>query len=157
MAHKYMAKVSWTRASGEKFTDNRYSRVHEWAFDGGATVRASSSPGVVPVPMSATDAVDPEEALIASASSCHMLWFLSLAARKGFIVDSYVDEAEATLAKNDAGKLYVARIALRPRIAFSGDKQPSPDELGALHHAAHDECFIAHSLKSEVVVEPALG
>ena len=157
MAHKYMAKVSWTRASGEKFTDNRYSRAHEWAFDGGVTVRASSSPGVVPVPMSATDAVDPEEALIASASSCHMLWFLSLAARKGFIVDSYVDEAEATLAKNDAGKLYVARIALRPRIAFSGDKQPSTDELGALHHAAHDECFIAHSLKSEVVVEPALG
>ena len=155
--HKYEARVSWTRSEGEKFTDNRYSRVHEWTFDGGVTVRASSSPGVVPLPLSAADAVDPEEALIASASSCHMLWFLSLAARKGLVVDSYVDEAEATLAKNPAGKLYVARIALRPRIAFSGERQPSPDELEALHHAAHDECFIAHSLKSEIVVEPVLG
>jgi organic hydroperoxide reductase OsmC/OhrA len=150
--HYYEARVSWER-SGAKFTDNRYSRVHEWFFDGGVKVRASSSPSVVPPPLSAADAVDPEEALIASTSSCHMLWFLSLAARKGYVVDSYVDEARGEVGKNAEGRTAVLRIVLRPRIAFSGDRQPTASDLEALHHAAHEQCFIASSLKSEVVVE----
>jgi organic hydroperoxide reductase OsmC/OhrA len=151
--HVYDARVSWQRGEAEKFTDNRYSRAHEWSFDGGVSVRASSSPSVVPPPLSATDAVDPEEALIAATSSCHMLWFLSLAARKGYVVDSYVDEARGEVGKDAAGKTAVVRITLRPRIAFSGDKLPAAADLDALHHAAHEQCFIANSLKSEVVVE----
>ena len=150
--HVHEAKVSWTRGD-EKFTDNHYSRAHEWSFDGGVQVRASSSPAVVPLPLSAADAVDPEEALVAATSSCHMLWFLSLVARKGFIVDSYVDEARGEIGKNAEGKTAVTRITLRPRISFSGEKQPTAADLEALHHAAHEQCFIASSLKSEVVVE----
>ncbi|HEY7841090.1 MAG TPA: OsmC family protein [Gammaproteobacteria bacterium] len=150
--HYHEAKVSWTRGDA-KFTDNKYSRAHEWKFDGGVSVRASSSPAVVPLPLSAADAVDPEEALVAAASSCHMLWFLSIAARKGFVVDSYVDEARGEIGKNADGKTAVTRIALRPRIGFSGEKRPTAADLDALHHAAHEQCFIASSLKSEVVVE----
>jgi organic hydroperoxide reductase OsmC/OhrA len=153
MSHKYEARVTWSRQNTEKFTDNRYSRAHEWSFDGGITVRASSSPSVVPLPLSAADAVDPEEALVASASSCHMLYFLFFAAKKGFVVDRYEDEALGVLEKNEAGKMFMSRITLRPRVAFSGDKTPSADELDALHHSAHEECFIATSLKSEMVIE----
>lgn len=151
--HYHEAKVSWQRPDGAKFTDNRYSRAHEWAFDGGVSVRASSSPSVVPLPLSVADAVDPEEALVASASSCHMLWFLSLAARKGYVVDSYVDDARGEIGKNAEGRTAVTKITLRPRIVFSGDKQPGAADLDALHHAAHDQCYIANSLKSEVVIE----
>lgn len=153
--HKYEAKVSWTRGASEKFTDNRYSRAHQWAFDSGITVRASSSPSVVPLPLSVTDAVDPEEALVASTSSCHMLYFLFFAAKRGFVVESYVDNASGVLEKNAAGKMSMSRITLRPSIAFAGSP-PSPADLDALHHAAHEECFIANSLKSEIVVEPVL-
>ena len=153
MSHKYEARVSWNRQTSEKFTDNRYSRAHEWAFDGGITVRASASPSVVPLPMSAADAVDPEEALVASASSCHMLFFLFFAAKKGFVIDRYDDEAFGVLEKNDKGKMFMSRITLRPQVTFSGDKTPAADELQALHHSAHEECFIATSLKSEIVVE----
>jgi organic hydroperoxide reductase OsmC/OhrA len=153
MSHKYEARVTWSRQGTEKFTDNRYSRVHEWSFDGGITLRASSSPSVVPLPLSAADAVDPEEALVASASSCHMLYFLFFAAKKGFVVDRYEDEAFGVLEKNEAGKMFMSRITLRPKVTFSGDKTPSADELNALHHSAHEECFIATSLKSEMVIE----
>jgi organic hydroperoxide reductase OsmC/OhrA len=153
MSHKYEARVSWNRQSSEKFTDNRYSRAHEWAFDGGITVRASSSPSVVPLPLSAADAVDPEEALVASASSCHMLYFLFFAAKKGFVIDRYDDEAFGVLEKNEAGKMFMSRITLRPQVTFSGEKTPSADELQALHHSAHEECFIATSLKSQIDVE----
>jgi organic hydroperoxide reductase OsmC/OhrA len=153
MSHKYEARVTWSRQNAEKFTDNRYSRAHEWSFDGGITVRASSSPSVVPLPLSAADAVDPEEALVASVSSCHMLYFLFFAAKKGFVIDRYDDEAFGVLAKNEAGKMFMSKITLRPKIAFSGDKTPSADELSALHHSAHEECFIATSLKSEITVE----
>jgi organic hydroperoxide reductase OsmC/OhrA len=153
MSHKYEAKISWARQGSEKFVDNRYSRVHEWSFDGGVTVRASASPSVVPVPLSATDAVDPEEALVASASSCHMLYFLFFAAKRGFVVDRYEDEAFGVLEKNEAGKMFMSKITLRPLVTFSGDKTPTADELNALHHSAHDECFIASSLKGEMVVE----
>ena len=150
--HKYEARVSWSRGASEKFTDNRYSRAHEWSFDGGITLRASSSPSVVPLPLSVADAVDPEEALVASTSSCHMLYFLFFAAKRGFVVDSYVDNASGVLEKNAAGKMAMSRITLRPAIVFSG-AAPSAADLDALHHAAHDECFIANSLKSEIVVE----
>jgi organic hydroperoxide reductase OsmC/OhrA len=153
--HKHEARVSWTRGAAEKFTDNRYNRVHEWAFDGGVKVRASSSPSVVPLPLSAADAVDPEEALVASTSSCHMLYFLFFAAKRGLVVESYTDNAVGLLEKNAAGKMYVSRITLRPSIVFGG-AAPSLSDLDALHHAAHEECFIANSLKSEIVVEPVV-
>lgn len=150
--HKYEAQVSWNR-DGAKFSDNRYSRGHEWSFDGGAKVMGSSSPASVPVPFSVVEAVDPEEALVASTSSCHMLWFLSIAAQRGYIVECYVDEAFGVLGKNAEGKIALTRITLRPKVEFSADKLPSAEELSSLHEAAHEECFIAHSLRSEVVVE----
>jgi organic hydroperoxide reductase OsmC/OhrA len=151
--HHYQARVIWHRESGAKFTDNRYSRAHEWVFDGGARVPGSSSPLSVPLPYSAAEAVDPEEALIASTSSCHMLWFLSLAAKRGFVVERYDDEAFGVMDKNEHGKLAFSRITLRPEIQFSGDKLPSEEDLETLHHAAHEECYIANSLRCEVVVE----
>lgn len=151
--HKYEAQITWKR-NGAKFSDNRYSRGHEWSFDGGTKVAASSSPLVVPAPYSVVEAVDPEEALIASASSCHMLWFLLVAAKRGFVIDSYVDEAFGIMDKTAEGKMAITRITLRPKIEFTGDKLPSVEELQSLHHSAHDECFIANSLKSEIVIEP---
>ena len=150
--HRYEARIAWQRG-GAVFTDHRYSRGHEWSFDGGVTVPASSSPLTVKAPYSVAQAVDPEEALVAAASSCHMLWFLSLAAQRGFVVDRYADEAFGVMEKNAAGKLAFTRITLRPRIEFGGTTPPSAAELAALHHAAHEECFIANSLKCEVVVE----
>ncbi len=153
MSHIYEATISWARQSAEKFTDGRYSRVHQWAFDGGVTVRASSSPAVVPLPLSAADAVDPEEALVASTSSCHMLYFLFFAAKRGFVVERYEDKAAGVLEKNEKGKLFMSKITLRPAITFSGDKTPTADEMQALHHSAHDECFIASSLKTEIAIE----
>ena len=153
MSHQYEARVTWTRQSTEKFTDNRYSRVHEWAFDGGISVRASASPSVVPLPMSAADAVDPEEGLVASVSSCHMLYFLFFAAKRGFLVDRYEDEAVGVLEKNEKGKMFMSKITLRPAITFSGDKSPSADDLNAMHHSAHEECFIASSLKTDITIE----
>jgi len=155
MAHEYKATVSWKRAGGEPFTDGKFSRGHEWTFDGGVTVPASSSPLSVRLPFSKADAVDPEEALVAALSSCHMLTFLYLAYRQGFVVDSYDDDAVGVMTKNERGKLFVSRVALRPRIAFSGAKRPSADDLSQLHHHAHEECYIANSVLTEVVVEPA--
>ncbi|HXD73040.1 MAG TPA: OsmC family protein [Vicinamibacterales bacterium] len=153
MSHTYEATVTWARQGSEKFTDNRYSRAHQWAFDGGVTVKASSSPSVVPLPLSDASAVDPEEALVASASSCHMLYFLFFAAKRGFVVDRYEDQASGVLEKNAAGKMFMSKITLRPQVTFSGDKSPTADEMQAMHHSAHEECFIAQSLKSEMHVE----
>jgi organic hydroperoxide reductase OsmC/OhrA len=150
--HRYEARVAWQRG-GAVFTDNRYSRGHEWSFDGGVTVPASSSPLTVKVPYSVAQAVDPEEALVAATSSCHMLWFLSLAAKRGLVVDRYADEAFGVMEENADGKLAFTRITLRPRIEFGGAKRPSAAERAALHHEAHAECFIANSLKCDVVVE----
>lgn len=150
---KYQATIQWERASAV-FTDNRYSRGHLWRFDGGIEVPASSSPQVVPVPMSIAAAVDPEEAFVASLSSCHMLWFLSIAARRGFVVDHYVDNPVGVMAKNADGKQAMTTVTLRPAARFVGERVPSPDEISAMHHEAHNQCFIARSVNSEVRCEP---
>jgi organic hydroperoxide reductase OsmC/OhrA len=152
--HRYEATVTWRR-DGAKFSDNRYSRAHEWAFDGGVRVPASSSPAVVPEPMSLASAVDPEEALVAATASCHMLWFLSIAAKRGYVVERYDDAAYGTMGRVASGKIAFTRIALRPAIAFAGEKRPDAAALAALHDAAHAECFIANSLNCPVEVEPS--
>ncbi|MER2528513.1 MAG: OsmC family protein [Candidatus Competibacter denitrificans] len=152
MAH-YTAEILWSR-SDEPFIDNRYSRKHILRFDGGIEIAGSSSPHVIPLPYSAADAVDPEEAFVASLSSCHMLWFLFLAAQQGFVVDHYHDIAEGVMAKNALGKLMMSVVTLRPEVTFSGQKQPTPTALLALHHQAHEECFIANSVKTAVRCEP---
>ena len=152
MGH-YTAEIRWSR-NGAAFVDNRYSRAHTWRFDGGAEVPASSSPSVVPVPMSDPAGVDPEEAFVASLSSCHMLWFLAIAAKRGFVVENYEDEPEGTMGPNDSGRMAMTRVILRPRVEFSGAKIPTPAELDAMHHEAHHKCFIAASVLTEVLVEP---
>jgi organic hydroperoxide reductase OsmC/OhrA len=150
---EYHARIVWNRGES-RFTDNRYSRAHEWLFDEGIVVPASSSPHVVPVPLSVTAAVDPEEAFVAALSSCHMLTFLYLAAKRRFCVDSYVDAAVGVMEKNAQGKQAITRVTLRPDIRFSGEALPTPADLDALHHAAHEGCFIANSVRTEVRIEP---
>lgn len=150
---EYFATVEWNR-NGAVFTDRKYSRGHEWSFDGGVHVPASSSPHSVRLPFSVENAVDPEEALVAALSSCHMLTFLYLAAKKKFLVESYRDEAVGFMEKNADGRLAITRVTLRPAIQFGGDAIPTADELTALHHAAHEECYIANSVKTAVTVEP---
>lgn len=149
------ATVEWTRGE-QPFTDKRYSRAHVWRFDGGAVVPGSSAPSGVPVPLSDPTAVDPEEALVASLSSCHMLWFLAFAANAGLVVDRYLDAASGELDKNGAGKRYLARVALNPVTTFTG-RQPGQAELDALHHAAHEHCEMAHSVRAEITVTATLG
>lgn len=151
MTHEYHAEVVWTR-EGAVFTDNRYSRGHLWRFDGGVEVPGSSSPLSVRLPLSREDAVDPEEALVAAVASCHMLFFLGFAAKAGYVVDKYEDAAVGIMTKNERGKLFVSNITLNPAITFSGTKRPSPQELDALHHHAHEECYITNSVRAEVVV-----
>lgn len=146
----YLATVEW-RADGG-FRDGRYSRAHRWRFDGGAVVAASASPGNVPAPYSDPAGVDPEEALVAAVSSCHMLWFLHLARDSGLDVAGYSDEARGTLGRNEQGRVAITRVVLRPRIEFVGEG-PSDEALANLHHDAHLRCFIANSLSGEVVVE----
>lgn len=152
----YTAIISWKRGD-QAFIDNRYSRAHLWRFDGGVEVAASSSPHVVPLPLSNAAAIDPEEAFVASLSSCHMLWFLSIAAKRKFRVDQYTDNAEGIIEKNAVGKFAMTRVTLRPEVSFSGEKIPSREELDQMHHKAHEECFIASSVKSEVRCEPVYG
>ena len=149
----YTAEVLWIRGN-QKFIDNRYSRKHVLRFDCGIEVAGSSSPHVVPLPYSAPDAIDPEEAFVSSLSSCHMLWFLSVAAKHGFVVDHYHDTAEGVMAQDAEGKLMMTTVTLRPEVKFSGDKAPTKDELDELQHLAHGECFIANSVKTEVRCEP---
>ncbi|MGE0178678.1 MAG: OsmC family protein [Sphingomonas sp.] len=148
---RHVARIEW-RSDGA-FAAGRYSRRHQWSFDGGARVVASASPDVVPVPMSDPAGVDPEEALVAAVSSCHMLWFLSLAQAAGLDVESYADEAEGEMGRIASGRMALTRITLRPEIVFSSDP-PSQPQLEALHHQAHERCFIANSLKTEVAVAP---
>ncbi len=150
---EYYAKVAWARGSDEHYVDNKYSRGHEWSFDGGVTVPASSSPHVVPLPYSVEANVDPEEAFIASLSSCHMLFFLSIAAKRKFVVDGYTDNPIGLMEKDSSGKISMTKITLRPEVKFSGDRQPSIEQLEKMHDQSHEQCFIANSIKSEVVIE----
>lgn len=149
---EFDATVTWERGT-QPFSDKRYSRAHEWAFDGGLRVPASSSPLSVPLPMSDPAAVDPEEVLVAAASSCHMLFFLGLAAARGFVVDHYRDHAAGILDKDADGRTSMTKIVLRPDIAFSGARQPDAQELAALHHTAHAQCYIANSIKADITIE----
>jgi organic hydroperoxide reductase OsmC/OhrA len=148
---EHRAFVSWSNA-GPDFCAGKYSREHTWRFDGGATIAASPAPSVVPAPWSNPALIDPEEAFVASASSCHMLTFLWLAGRKGFVIERYEDEAVGVMAKNERGVPWVSTITLNVRIAYSGAKVPSPEEEDALHHHAHEQCFIAQSVRTEIKV-----
>jgi organic hydroperoxide reductase OsmC/OhrA len=145
----HTATIEWV-CDNRKFTDNQYSRAHTWRFDGGLVVPASSSPHVVRVPLSNPANVDPEEAFVAALSSCHMLWFLNLAALKGYVVDSYADPAQGFMEKNTTGKEWVSRVVLRPHVVFSGAKVPIDADVEGLHHEAHAECFLANSVKTSV-------
>ncbi|WP_157271935.1 OsmC family protein [Azohydromonas aeria] len=148
----YTSHLLWLREE-QPFTDNRYSRVHRIEFDGGAVLQASSSPHVVRMPFSDPAAVDPEEMFVASLSSCHMLWFLSIAAQRGFRVDEYRDAAEGVMEKNARGKLFMSVVTLRPEVTFSGESVPDEAAFQEMHHAAHEECFIANSVVTEVRCE----
>ena len=152
---EHKASLKWRLAEGADFLKGRYSREHSWTFDGGASVPASSSPSAVPLPWSNPAHVDPEEAFVASLASCHMLTFLFLASRKGFAVQSYEDEAIGTLSKGDGGVMWVSTVVLRPRIRYGGDRKPTHEESEELHHKAHEQCFIANSVKTEVTVRAA--
>ena len=147
------ATIKWQRTSPD-FLKGRYSREHTWTFDGGVTVPASSSPAVVPTPYSNPANVDPEEAFVASLSSCHMLTFLFLAQKQGFQIDAYEDEAVGIVSKNEGGFMWVSTVTLNPKITFSGDKLPTAEDQEKLHHMAHQHCFIANSVKTEVTVHP---
>lgn len=150
---QYTAEVVWSRGE-QNFLDNRYSRKHLLRFDGGTEVPGSSSPHVVPLPFSDPAAVDPEEAFVSALSSCHMLWFLALAAKKKFRVDRYSDKASGSMEKNAEGKLFMAVVTLRPQVQFSGERLPTREEIEQMHHQAHAECFIANSVRTEVRCEP---
>ena len=148
---EYVATVLWTR-EGQTFTDNRYSRRHLWQFDGGAEVPASSAPSSVPLPYSDPTAVDPEEAVVAATSSCHMLFFLSFAAKAGLFIDRYEDQAVGIMGKDDRGRISLIEIILRPRIEWQG-QAPDAVLLADLHHRSHEACYIANSLRANVRVE----
>ena len=150
---EHLATVEWSRGD-QDFTGNRYSRGHDWRFDGGAVVRGSSAPTSVPEPLSDPAAVDPEEALVAALSSCHMLFFLAFAAKGGFTVDSYRDEAIGVLGRDERGKTSITTVALRPIVAFSGALVPDAAAIDDLHHRAHGACYIANSIRADVTVEP---
>lgn len=146
------AEVIWKCKEGETFTDRRYSRGHVWRFDGGIEVLASSSPHVVPLPYSVAENVDPEEAFVAALSSCHMLFFLHFASDAGLVIDHYCDAAIGKMEKVD-GKTMITKVTLRPDVRYGGT-QPDADLIAGLHHRAHEACFLANSVKSEIVVEP---
>lgn len=150
---EYTAEILWQR-DGQDFLGNRYSRRHLMRFDGGAEVAGSSSPHSVPLPMSDASAVDPEEAFVASLSSCHMLWFLAITAKRKFCVDRYVDAAVGVMARNAKGKTSMTLVTLRPEVVFSGARLPTREQIDQFHHEAHEECFIASSVKTEVRCEP---
>jgi organic hydroperoxide reductase OsmC/OhrA len=152
---EYTAEILWQRGE-QPFTDNRYSRAHRWRFDGGAEVPGSSSPHSVPLPLSDARAVDPEEAFVAALSSCHMLWFLSIAASRRFRVDRYRDLAVGTLGQNGQREWCMTRVTLRPEVQFSGPMLPTRADIDAMHHEAHAQCFIAHSVTSDVRCEPVI-
>jgi Predicted redox protein, regulator of disulfide bond formation len=149
----YTATVAWER-NGAVFTARRYSRAHRWEFDGGVEVPASASPHSVPLPLSIAEAVDPEEAFVASVASCHMLWFLAIAAQQGHVVDSYRDAASATMGPDADGRVAILDVYLRPEVRFAGGREVAAEQLAELHHAAHAECFIANSVRSAIHCDP---
>ena len=150
---QYTANIIWFRGD-QDFLNNHYSRKHTIRFDGGAEISASSSPHIVPIPLSDAAAVDPEEMFVASLSSCHMLWFLSIAACHKFCVEHYVDTAAGIMEKNSDGRLFMSVVTLQPEVTFSGDNIPTREELDKIHHEAHQECFIANSVKTKICCEP---
>ena len=152
---QHSADILWLRG-GQDFVGNRYSRRHTIRFDGGAEWVGSSSPHVVPVPLSDPSGVDPEEAFVAALSSCHMLWFLSIAASRGFCVERYADSASGRMGHTADGKIAMTVVTLHPEVQFSGDSLPSREQHEAMHHSAHDQCFIANSVKTDVRCEPVL-
>ena len=152
---QYSAVIAWQRGD-QPFSDRRYRRQHQWRFDGGAVVAGSSSPQVVPLPMSDAAAVDPEEAFVAALSSCHLLWFLDIACRAGWVVDDYHDEASGVLARNAEGRAAMTVVTLRPQVRFAGDRQPDWAAIHRLHEQAHAACFIANSVKTDVRCEPVI-
>jgi organic hydroperoxide reductase OsmC/OhrA len=145
---EHRATIAWKRTSAD-FKYDTYNRDHMWHIDGGIDVPASAAPEY----RGTMDRVDPERALVASLSACHMLTFLAIAARKRLNVDAYEDEASGVMTKNDKGKLFVSHVTLRPKITWSGEA-PAPEEIEAMHHKAHEECFIANSVLTEIAVEP---
>jgi organic hydroperoxide reductase OsmC/OhrA len=146
---EHKVTIEWTRETAD-FAYQAYNRDHNWTFDAGVTLRASANPAY----LGSTDCVDPEEAFVASLSSCHMLTFLAIASRKRLVMDGYHDEAVGILAKDTAGRLAITTVTLRPAIKFSGDKIPTAEEIAQMHEQAHHACFIANSVKTEVIVEP---
>ena len=149
---EYRATVEWECGNGEEFLKGRYSREHRWSFDGGISLPASAAPTSVPAPWSSPDAVDPEEAYVASISSCHMLTFLFIAYCHGIRVDRYRDEAVGVMTPNERGQLWVSEVTLRPRITYGGEQRPTAEEEENLHHLAHEECYIANSIRTRVEV-----
>lgn len=147
--------MKWQR-DDQVFVDDNYSRGHTWEFDGGLSVPASASPDIVPLPKSVAENVDPEEAFVASLSSCHMLFFLAIAAKKGYVIDNYTDCAVGRMAKNEQGKLAMTKVILRPEVEFSGEKLPTAGQLEKIHEQSHDLCFIANSVITEVSTEPVI-
>jgi organic hydroperoxide reductase OsmC/OhrA len=147
---EHRATVRWEQRGGP-FAKRQYSRAHSWSFDGGAIVPAAASPSAVPIQFTDPACVDPEEAYVAAIASCHALTFLHVAAKAGLAVTRYRDEAVGVLTKNERGRAWVSKVTLHPEIAWS-DRVPTADELAALHHAAHDECFIASSVRTEIVI-----
>ena len=145
---KHTAIVRWSRGDDD-FKANKHSRAHEWEFDGGLKVPASASPDIVPLPYSVAENVDPEEAFVASISSCHMLFYLHKARDEGFVVNSYEDNAVGVLAKNAAGRMAITRVTLNPVVTYQG-QAPSPEQVESLHHQAHELCFIANSTTTEI-------
>lgn len=150
---RHIAQISWLRDE-QDFVSNRYSRRHTWRFDGGVEVPGSSSPQIVPVPLSDASAIDPEEAFVASLASCHMLWFLSIAAKHKFCLDRYFDAAVGTMGTNPDGKMAILTVTLNPEIHFSGACLPTAEQIQQMHREAHEECFLANSVKTEVRCEP---
>ncbi len=154
---EHHATLSWNRR-GAVFRDSRYSRAHVWEFDGGATVPASSSPHSVPLPYSDAAAVDPEEAYVAALASCHMLFFLSFAAKRGYVVESYRDAAVGVMEKDGAGRMVVTRVTLRPETIFArSGEEPAEAAVRELHEEAHHACYLANSVRTEIAVEPAFS
>lgn len=147
----YTATLTWKRGE-QPYTDGKYSRGHDIAFDGGFSIPASSSPHVVRPPLSREDAADPEELLVAAMSSCHMLFFLDFARRAGFVIDSYVDAAEGVMGKDERGRIAMTKVTLKPAITWSGAKRPTAQDIAELHHKSHEACYIANSFRGEVEI-----